>query len=86
MREPPQPITTRVQYRPRPGSAWHAYVSRHSPDEIHVAVEDAELVTQDDGTIVAVEVLDLPAFHALRVRGEQWNAVDDVWEREDDDD
>jgi hypothetical protein len=80
----PEPITTRLHYRSRPGSPWQSYVSRYSSDEIHGAVEDAELITQDDGTIVAVEVLDLPAFHALRVRGEQWNAVDDVWEPEDD--
>jgi hypothetical protein len=79
----PAPITTRLHYRIRPGSPWQSYVSRHSPDEIHGAVGEAELVTQDDGTIVAVDVLDLPAFHALRVGGEQWDAVDDVWEPED---
>jgi hypothetical protein len=78
----PAPIPTRLHYRSRPGSRWQFYVSRHSPDEIHGAVGEADLVTQDDGTIVAVDVLDLPAFHALRVGGEQWNAVDDVWEPE----
>jgi hypothetical protein len=82
----PDPITTLLHYRRRPGSPWHSYVSRHSPDEIHGAVAEADLVTQDDGTIVAVDVLDLPQFHALRVQGEQWNAVDDVWESEDDHD
>jgi hypothetical protein len=81
----PAPITTLLHYRRRPGSPWHSYVSRHTPDEIHVAVMESHLFTQDDGTIVAVDVLDLPEFHALLVGGEQWNAVDDVWEREDDD-
>jgi hypothetical protein len=84
--ERPEPITTRLHYRRRPGSAWQSYVSRHSADEIHMAVGDADLLTQDDGTIVAVGVLDLPEFHALRVGGEQWDAVDDVWESEDDHD
>jgi hypothetical protein len=82
-RERPEPITTLLHYRRRPGSPWHSYVSRHSPDEIHGAVAEADLVTQEDGTIVAVDVLDLPQFHALRMQGEQWNAVDDVWEPED---
>jgi hypothetical protein len=81
----PEPITTRLHYRIPPGSSWQSYVSRHSADEIHGAVGDANLITQDDGTVVAVDEPHLPQFHALRVGGEQWNAVDDVWEPEAED-
>ena len=71
---------TPVHYTTEEGGEWRPALSSHSPEEIHVAVVDAEILVRDDGTPVAVNVLDFPDFHSLFVAGERWDAETRVWE------
>ena len=63
---------TVVHYTTEEGGEWHPALSTHRPEAIHVALVEAEILIRDDGTPVAVNVLDFPDFHSLRVAGERW--------------
>jgi hypothetical protein len=71
---------TAVHYTTDEGGAWHAALSSHSPEAIHGAVATAEIIRREDGTMLAVDVLDFPDFHSIQVAGERWDAVSRRWE------
>ena len=71
---------TVVHYTTEEGGDWHPALSSATPEAIHVAVAEAEILIRDDGTAVAVNVLDFPDFHSLRVAGERWDAGTRLWQ------
>ena len=70
---------TIVRYTTEEGGEWHTGLSTHSLEAIHAALAEAEVVQRDDGTMMAVNVLDIPDFHAIRLEGERWDAETRLW-------
>jgi hypothetical protein len=70
---------TAFRYTIEEGGEWHADLSGYTPEEIHQALAEAEVVAEPDGRLIAMEVLDLPDFHMLEVAGERWDARSRRW-------
>jgi hypothetical protein len=68
-----------VRYTTEPEGEWRPALSRHVEAAIRMALVDADVILRDDGTPIAVNVLDLPDFHAIRFEGEQWDADTRSW-------
>jgi hypothetical protein len=73
---------TALRYTTEEGGEWRPALSRHSEAAIRMALVDADILVRDDGMPIAVNVLDLPDFHALRLEGERWDADSRSWEPE----
>jgi hypothetical protein len=73
---------TPVRYTTEPEGEWRPALSRHTEAAIRMALGDVDILLRDDGTPIAVNVLDLPDFHAIRFEGERWDADTRTWEAE----